>query len=116
VKLKTLFHEFHLRDLWTNPFSKKDGWPDGFWPHIWAHVLGGIAVWIIALLWIHAVTHSWLITAAFWSNAIFHALWQFILEETHTTQGMKLPLWSMIWDIVIPVCAAGIIAGVISCL
>ena len=102
-----------LRDLWTQaktlhrdiwePFRNPVCWPDTRTQHVLAHVLGGIAVYLLAL---------WLGVAPVKGVLAFHLGWVFWVEEANSTRGMRYPLWSMVWDAGIPTLTAWLLSRV----
>jgi hypothetical protein len=73
-------------------------WPDSTVSHVLAHLLAAPvmfgAVWL--LVWVWQRDPLWGMALA----VVYAQIgWQWLLEETHSTVGMRLPLWSMLRDV-----------------
>lgn len=86
----------------TQPLRSPKAWPDGFWPHLGAHVVGGV-IWYGAARYFD-IPHP-VLAAAF-----AEAVRQNVMMEV---PSIGLPLWSLLWDVVTTVLTAFLLSRVV---
>jgi hypothetical protein len=72
--------EWDLREIF-----RPRTWPDGFWQHLAAHLVGGIGLW-------------WGSRGDMRIATLLAAFWVLSVDEANTTRGFRYPIWAMLWD------------------
>lgn len=82
MQLKRLLvgEEWDLRKIF-----KRGTWVDGFWPHLAAHIVGGIGLFFLCRHDLLEVTKL----------AVF---WVLVVDEINTTVKSRYPIWAILWD------------------
>lgn len=83
-------------------------WVDGFWGHLGAHLIGGLALFGYLL---GALLLKWPVQwVAVYLVAGLAAWWVFNVEEANSTRGFNYPIYAMLWDWITVVATAALCA------